>query len=76
MPRHSEVLSRNQLVHGLADQIEAIGHAIHADELAPLLGVSLPQLYKLAKKTIPSFHIKTSVRFDPRSVAQWLRNET
>jgi predicted DNA-binding transcriptional regulator AlpA len=75
MPRRSEVLSRNRAVHGLADQIETIDHAIKAKELARLLGISVPQMYKLGKSTIPSFHLGTNVRYDPHSVAKWLREE-
>ena len=55
MPRRSEVLTRNRAVHGLADQIEKFDHAIKAKELARLLGISVPQMYKLGKTTIPSF---------------------
>jgi hypothetical protein len=73
MPRRSEVYSRNRAV-GLADQIEAIDHAMLVKELAPLLR-SRKNLYKLARTTIPSFHLGTGVRFDPHSVAEWLRNE-
>jgi excisionase family DNA binding protein len=43
--------------------------------MAKLLQVSRGQIYKLAKSTIPSFHLGTSVRFDPHSVAKWLREE-
>jgi predicted DNA-binding transcriptional regulator AlpA len=75
MPRRSEVYSRNGAVHGLADQIEKFDHAIKAKELARLLGISVPQMYKLGKTTIPSFHLGTGVRFDPHSVAKWLREE-
>jgi|HubBroStandDraft_6_1064221.scaffolds.fasta_scaffold808502_2 hypothetical protein len=69
LPRRPE-FSRNQ---GLADQIEAIDHAMTTKELAPLLGTSQKNMYKLAKTTIPSFHLGTSVRYDPHSVAKWLR---
>jgi excisionase family DNA binding protein len=75
MPRRSEVIARNRAVHGLADQIAAIDHAIPPKEMAKLLSVSRGQIYKLAKSTIPSFHLGTTVRFDPHSVAKWLRDE-
>jgi excisionase family DNA binding protein len=75
MPRRSEVITRNRAV-GLADQIEAIDHAIKARELARLLGVSRGHVYKLAQScTLPSFHLGTGVRFDPHSVAEFLRNQ-
>jgi hypothetical protein len=46
-----------------------------ARELAKLLRVSRGHIYKLAKSIIPCFHLGTSVRFDPRAVAEFLRNE-
>ncbi len=58
----------------LADQIERIGRALTADELASILTVSRITIFKQAKAgRIPSFRIGTCVRFDPKSVAQWLR---
>jgi excisionase family DNA binding protein len=58
----------------LADRIERIGRALTADELAGMLTVSKITIFKQAKAgRIPSFRVGTCVRFDPRSVAQWLR---
>jgi excisionase family DNA binding protein len=58
----------------LADQIEQIGHAMTADELASVLGVSRVTIFKQAKaKRIPSFRVGTCVRFDPHRLAKWLR---
>jgi excisionase family DNA binding protein len=60
----------------LADRIERIGRALTANELAELLTVSKITIFKQAKAgRIPSFRIGTCVRFDPRSVAQWLRRD-
>jgi len=59
----------------LADQIERTGHALTADELAKVLAVSLITIFKQAKAgRIPSFRIGTCVRFDAKTVADWLRN--
>ncbi len=61
-------------VQCLPDQIERIGHALTAAELATLLAVSRITIFKLAKSgRIPCFRIGTCVRFDPRQVANWLR---
>ena len=61
-------------VQSLPDQIERIGHALTAAELATLLALSRITLFKLAKAgRIPCFRIGSCVRFDPRSVANWLR---
>jgi excisionase family DNA binding protein len=58
----------------LADRIERIGRALTANELAEMLTVSKITIFKQAKAGhIPSFRVGTCVRFDPRSVAQWLR---
>lgn len=58
----------------IADQIAQTGHALTADELAGLLSVSRITIFKQAKAgRIPSFRIGTCVRFDPKSVAEWLR---
>ena len=60
----------------LADQIEQIGHAMTAEELASLLGVARVTIFKQAKaKRIPCFHVGTCVRFDPHCVAKWLRTQ-
>jgi len=51
-----------------------MGRALTANELAGMLTVSKVTIFKQAKAgRIPSFRIGTCVRFDPRSVAQWLR---
>lgn len=58
----------------LADKIERTGHALTADELARVLSVSRITIFKQAKAgRIPSFRIGTCVRFDPKTVAEWLR---
>ncbi len=58
----------------LADQIERIGRALTAKELAQILSVSKITIFKQAKAgRIPCFRIGTCVRFDPRAVANWLR---
>lgn len=59
----------------LVKKLQAIDHAIDADEVARLLGVSKKHVYKQAARgAIPSFRFGAAVRFDPGAVAQWLRN--
>jgi excisionase family DNA binding protein len=61
-------------VQSLPDQIERIGHALTAVELARMLAVSKVTVFKQAAAgRIPSFRVGTCVRFDPRAVANWLR---
>jgi excisionase family DNA binding protein len=60
----------------LADLIESTGHALTAQQLAGILGVSPKTIFKQAKThRIPSFRIGSAVRFDPFSVARWLRKQ-
>ncbi len=55
-------------------RIERIGRALTAEEPASMLTVSRITIFKQAKAgRIPSFRIGTCVRFDPKSVARWLR---
>ena len=61
---------------GLAEQIERMGRALTAEELAKLLCVSKVTIFKQAAAgKIPSFRVGTCVRFDPRTVANWLRSQ-
>lgn len=60
----------------LVRKLQAIDHAMDADEVARLLGVSTKHVYKQAAKgTIPSFRFGAAVRFDPGALAQWLRHK-
>ena len=60
----------------LAEQIEKMGRALTADDLSELLSVSKVQIYKMASaRTIPSFRVGLCLRFDPHSVAAWLRKK-
>jgi len=60
----------------LAEQIERVGRALTAEELAKLLAVSRVTIFKQAAAgKIPSFRVGTCVRFDPRAVANWLRSQ-
>lgn len=60
----------------IADQIESIERALTAQELAEILSVSPITIFKQAKSgRIPSFRIGTCVRFDPKIIADWLREQ-
>jgi len=76
MPTRKETMVAISSELTLADQIERIGHALTADDLATILAVSRITIFKYAKAgRIPSFRIGTCVRFDPRAVARWLRSQ-
>jgi excisionase family DNA binding protein len=58
----------------LADQIENIGRALTAEDLAEKLHVTPAMIRKLAREgRLPSFRVGTAVRFDPKLVAAWMR---
>lgn len=58
----------------VADSIEQFDHALTAPELARLLGVHKLTVYRQAKAgVLPSFRVASCIRFDPRAVAQKLR---
>jgi excisionase family DNA binding protein len=60
----------------IADQIESLERALTAHELAEILSVSPVTVFKQAKAgRIPSFRIGTCVRFDPKIIADWLREQ-
>src|ERR1700682_1422673 len=57
----------------LASRVAAKPHAIKAQDVAQLLGVTRQHIYKLAAKgLLPCFRVGTAVRFDPAAVAAWL----
>jgi excisionase family DNA binding protein len=61
----------------LPQQIVEIRGAITASEVAALLSLSPIPVYKMAKAgRMPSFRVGTAVRFDPRALAEWLRENT
>lgn len=60
----------------LVNAIESKTEALRVRDVAPLLGVSIQQVYKMAAKgQIPSFRIASSVRFDPEIFAMWLKTQ-
>jgi excisionase family DNA binding protein len=60
----------------LIARLQAMDHALDAEEVARLLRVSKKHVYKQAARgAIPSFRFGAAVRFDPGAVAQWLRQK-
>ena len=62
----------------LIDQIlEEKKGVLKADDLAPILALSVKQIYKMAASgEMPSLRIASSVRFDPHDLAAWLRTRS
>jgi excisionase family DNA binding protein len=51
--------------------------AMTADEVAELLNVHAKTVYRAARAgTLPSFHVFSCRRFDPKAVAQWLQERS
>jgi excisionase family DNA binding protein len=62
---------------GLIEMIENAPRALTAQELAEFLHVSDMTIYQFAKAgSIPSFRVGNSLRFDPKALANWLREQT
>lgn len=58
---------------GIREMLAGYRHAITAQELAAILRVEPDMVYKNARAgIIPHFRIGTSVRFDPKDVADWI----
>jgi excisionase family DNA binding protein len=65
------------MTNNLADYFESLNHALSANEVSKLLGIRRDTVYAYAKAgELPSFNIgktKTMLRFDPKVLAEWLR---
>jgi excisionase family DNA binding protein len=60
----------------LVNTIESKTEALRVRDVAPILGVSIQQVYKMAANgQIPSFRVASSVRFDPEIFATWLKTQ-
>jgi predicted DNA-binding transcriptional regulator AlpA len=63
----------------IPNMIEAIDHAMTALELSAILSISKSSLYAQVKRnSIPYFYLPGTsiIRFDPKRIADWLRNGT
>jgi excisionase family DNA binding protein len=61
----------------IADRIECIPHALTARELKAILQVSDQTIYRMiADQTIPFLTVRNSYRFDPKQIAEWLRERS
>lgn len=58
----------------LVERLKASKSALKARDLAEMFGVTQEHIYKMAAiGAIPCFRVGASVRFDPGTVAVWLR---
>jgi len=63
-----------QLPMTLVEQLRAHETALTVADLAQLLGVAIRTVYKEVEDgRIPFFRLRTSIRFDPGLIADWLQ---
>lgn len=61
----------------IPDRIERIPHALTVRELMAILQVSDQTIYRMiADQTIPYLTVRNSYRFDPKQIAEWLRQRS
>lgn len=61
---------------GLRDRILVHTRAMTTGEVAELFNMDKDTIYKQARRgDIPSFRIGTSVRFDPKALAEWYERQ-
>jgi excisionase family DNA binding protein len=60
----------------LAEQLRSKKKALTVEELADLLCIAIRTLYKeVEDDQIPFFRVRSSIRFDPHQVADWLEGK-
>jgi excisionase family DNA binding protein len=60
----------------LAERLRSKNQTLRVEELADLLGVAIRTVYKEVEgDRIPFFRVRSSIRFDPHQVADWLEGK-
>lgn len=60
----------------IAERLRSKNKALKVEELANLLGVAIRTVYKeVEDNRIPFFRVRSSIRFDPHQVADWLEGK-
>ena len=60
----------------LGERLRSKNKALTVEELADLLGVAIRTVYKeVEDNRITFFRIRSSIRFDPHQVADWLEGK-
>lgn len=60
----------------LAERLRSKNKALTVEEVADLLGVAIRTVYKeVEDNRIPFFRVRSSIRFDPHQVADWLEGK-
>jgi excisionase family DNA binding protein len=60
----------------LVEQLRSKKKALTVEELADILCIAIRTLYKEVEDDhIPFFRVRTSIRFDPHQIADWLEGK-
>jgi excisionase family DNA binding protein len=60
----------------LVEQLRSKKKALTVEELADILCIAIRTLYKEVEDDhIPYFRVRTSIRFDPHQIADWLEGK-
>lgn len=67
----------NDLSLDIPTRIQRRRNALTVAELAEITSLSSKQIYSLIKRgALPHYRIASSVRFDPKRTADWLRSQS
>lgn len=73
-PAHSQITTRYEMT--LVEQLRSKKKALTVEELADILCIAIRTLYKEVEDDhIPFFRVRTSIRFDPHQIADWLEGK-
>jgi excisionase family DNA binding protein len=71
------ITSASRTPASIADQVECTPHALNVRDLMVILRVSDQTIYRMiADQTIPFLTVRNSYRFDPKQIAEWLRQRS
>jgi excisionase family DNA binding protein len=60
----------------LIEQLRTRSNAMTVEDLSELLAMSVRALYReVEEDRIPYFRVRTSIRFDPHQIADWLEEK-
>jgi excisionase family DNA binding protein len=64
------------LAFSVLDELEGAKGLLDAKAVAKLLGVTSKTIYNLAEaQRIPCLHVGTAIKFDPQTLAYWVRRQ-
>ena len=76
MSRESRLLKDLTEALDLPSRIAKSKKALSVTDLSGFIGISTKKIYELVeKRSIPSYRIAGSIKFDPKLTADWLRSQ-